>query len=1294
MEFTILGPLEARADGRVLPLGGPKQRAVLAQLLLSAGEVVPRDRLVAGTWSEPPDSAAKAVQVHVSQLRKMLGPQAPIRTHAHGYSVELGPDQLDLARFERLVEEARRALARGESGAAAAGLREALGLWRGPPLAEFAQEPFALREAARLAELRLGAQEDRVDADLALGRHGELVAELEALVAAEPLRERLRGQLMLALYRSGRQAAALETYREARRALADELGLEPGPALQRLERAILRQDGELELERPAPPPRREPEPAPPPAPAREREQPLEVRKTVTVVFCDVTGSTGLGEAHDPELMRRVLARYFDEMRVPLEHHGGTVEKFIGDAVMAVFGTPVMHEDDALRALRAAAEMRARLAVLNEELERTYGVRLEIRIGVASGEVVAGDPTRAETFVTGDAVVVAQRLQVQAEPGEILLAERTHRLARGAIEAEPLEPLALKGKAAPVVAYRLLSVDATPQPRRHASPMVGRGRERHMLQDAFGRAVQQRACHLFTVLGPAGVGKSRLVAEAVDAIGARARLLVGTCLPYGEGITFRPVAEIVTQAVGDGDVRAGVERLVDGAEAPLVAEHVAALTAREGPTASAEESFWAVRRLLESLAREKPLVVVFDDVNWGEPTFLDLVEHVAEWTRDAPILLVCMARPELHDVRPTWGGGKHNATSTFLEPLTPAETDRLVRNLLGGGALDEALLRRIRRGAGGNPLFVEELVALLLEERLLQLEDGRWRAAADLDELPVPASIQVLLASRLDLLGRDERQVLERAAVEGQRFHAGAVEWLSDQPPERVAASLQALVRKELVRHLGDDEYRFRHLLIRDAAYESLPKQVRGVLHERFAEWAESRPGDQAELDELLGHHLEQAHAYRVALGPAGPAEDALAARAAEHLAIAGRRALARNDPQVAAKLLARAAALRTGDPALLVDFGEALFAAGDFEEAERVNAAARDAAAAAGDERSEVAARLSSAMIGLLVRAEAGADEIAADVHRTLPAFEQAGDDASVARLLTRLAAAYWWRCQVRPMEEALERALEHARRAGDDRQREEIAVRLGIAAVVGPLPVGRARPRLDELFAETAAESAGRGLLLVSSGLLAAMAGDFDDARRRCAEARDVFDALDRPHAGDAITTWSSAVELLAGDAAAAERELRPALARLEELGALGNLVSVAAQLAETLEAQGRHAEALDAARASEDAASADDVHAQIAWRAARAKVLASLGRADEGERVAREAVGLAGATDSPLLAGDALLALAAALSARGEAAEARTAAERALALYEEKGNLVAARAARALTGERAAVRTTSSDR
>ena len=352
-----------------------------------------------------------------------------------------------------------------------------------------------------------------------------------------------------------------------------------------------------------------------------------------------------------------------------------------------------------------------------------------------------------------------------------------------MSAEPLEPLELKGKAKSVQAHRLLSLDSSgPDTPRLRSPMVGRGRERRLLQDAFARAVQGRTCHLFTILGPAGVGKSRLLSEGTAELGDRARVLCGTCLPYGEGITFRPVAEIVAQAFGEDDVRTGIEAVVGGADAAVVAERVTSILGRDGSGGTPEEAFWAVRRLFEELAREQPLVVVFDDINWAEPTLLDLIEHVVDWVRDSPLLVVCMARPELLDARDSWGGGKHNATSIFLEPLTADETGRLARNLLGSGDIEADLGIRIEQAAGGNPLFIEEMVALLLEDDLIRIDEGCWTASGAVRELPVPPSIQVLLAARLDLLPREERQVLERAAVEGQRFRRSAVERLSDEPP--------------------------------------------------------------------------------------------------------------------------------------------------------------------------------------------------------------------------------------------------------------------------------------------------------------------------------------------------------------------------------------------------------------------------------------------------------------------------------------------------------------------------------
>ena len=416
-----------------------------------------------------------------------------------------------------------------------------------------------------------------------------------------------------------------------------------------------------------------------------------MRKTVTVLFCDVTGSTALGERQDPERLRRVMTRYFEVAQEILERHQGKVEKFIGDAVMAVFGVPVLHEDDALRALRAASDLKAALRDLNVDLERTHGVRIEVRTGVNSGEVIAGDPTRDNSFVSGDVVVVAERLQRSAAPGEILIGEETYRLARDAINAEPLEPLTVKGKRDRVMAYRLLEVvpGAPALARRFDSPMVGRTRELALLESAFSRACREESCHLFTVLGPAGVGKSRLVAEALAAIGDRGRVLSGSCLPYGEGITFWPVLEIVKQLteIDDGDspaeARAKIEAVLAGEpDAELVAARVAQLIGLAETGVAVEEGFWGVRHLFEAIAREHPLVIVFDDLNWAEPTLLDLVEHIADWSRDASILLVAMARPDLLDARPAWGGGKHNATAIFLEPLVRARVGAARRGPAG------------------------------------------------------------------------------------------------------------------------------------------------------------------------------------------------------------------------------------------------------------------------------------------------------------------------------------------------------------------------------------------------------------------------------------------------------------------------------------------------------------------------------------------------------------------------------------------------------------------------------------
>jgi class 3 adenylate cyclase len=534
------------------------------------------------------------------------------------------------------------------------------------------------------------------------------------------------------------------------------------------------------------------------------------RKTVTVVFCDLAGSTALGESTDPEVLETRLRRYFERLEAIVEHHGGIVEKFIGDAVVAVFGIPLAHEDDALRALRAAAEMRDAMP----ELE------LQARIGVNTGEIFTSSHG---TLVTGDAVNVAARLEQAAPAGEVLVGAPTHELAGQAVQAEEIEPLALKGKSEPVRAFRLLAVGVTPD-RPHDSTFVGRTRELALVREAWERANAQLTCELVTVIGEAGVGKSRLVAEALATIDAR--VVRGRCLPYGEEITYWPVVEVVKQ----------LRALPTD---PAAAASIRSLLGESDGGTSVDEIGWAFRKLL---GEQAPLVVVLDDIQWAAETLLDLIENVAFLSARAPLLLLCMARPELIDRRPAW------PVSVRLQPLDDADVDALI-----GDRVPDALAAQIARAAGGNPLFVSEMLSM----------------AHGSGDVQVPPTLRALLAARLDQLDPPERRVIERGSIEGEIFHRGAVQALTPDAPS-VTPQLAALVRRELIRNHPaqlpeDDGFRFRHLLIRDAAYEALPKAARADLHERFGDWLKEKPSV-VELDELVGHHLEQAACYKAELG--------------------------------------------------------------------------------------------------------------------------------------------------------------------------------------------------------------------------------------------------------------------------------------------------------------------------------------------------------------------------------------------------------------------------------------------
>ena len=699
--------------------------------------------------------------------------------------------------------------------------------------------------------------------------------------------------------------------------------------------------------------------------------PREQRKVVTVLFCDVTGSTELGERLDPEALRALLSQYFERMKAIVEHHGGTVEKFIGDAVMAVFGVPVLHEDDALRAVRAAVEMRDALP----------GLGLRGRIGVTTGEVVTGTEER---LATGDAVNVAARLEQAAQPGEILIGEETFRLTRDAVEVAAIEPKALKGKAKPVAAYLLLSVRGGAGLARHAdTPMVGRERERRQLESVWERVLSERACQLFTVLGPAGVGKSRLAAEFLASLGDVA-VVHGHCLSYGDGITYWPVVEVIKQLPAlDLD--------------PFVAETTQALLGDQQRVTSSEEIAWAFRKQLEVAAAERPLVCVFDDLHWGEQTFLDLVEHVADLARDAPILLLCMARPELLDRRTGWGGGKVNSTTVLLEPLAPRETELLIASL---AQLEEGLAARILEASEGNPLFVEEIVALLQE-------------SGD-REVTIPSTIQVLLAARLDQLDPAERDVLQRGAVEGRIFHRGAVLALSAEGGG-LTAHLTALVRKELIRTEqaqlpGEDAFRFRHLLIREAAYDALPKSIRADLHERFADWLAEHGADLVELDELLGYHLEQAHRFRQELGQPG---EVLASRASARLGAAGRRALDRGDMNGASNLLERAAGLLDeGNSERLefeVELGEAWLEGGRLNEAASLLERTLGRPLPAGGGLLQARARVGLASVQAQTQGALAHDDIQRSVEPLVAVFERADDHRGAADALRLLGLLKRW---------------------------------------------------------------------------------------------------------------------------------------------------------------------------------------------------------------------------------------------------------------------------------------------
>ena len=1020
--------------------------------------------------------------------------------------------------------------------------------------------------------------------------------------------------------------------------------------------------------------------------------PQENRRVVTVVFSDLKGSTSLGERLDSEALREVLAIYFEAMSAVLVRHGGTIEKYIGDAIMAVFGLPRLHEDDALRAVRAAVEMRETLEVINERLQKDYGVRLENRTGVYTGEVVSGDITTGQRLVTGDTVNVAARLEQSAPSCEVLIGQPTYELVRDAVKVEPVEPLELKGKAERVPAYQLLHAGAGEgRVRRVDLPLVGRAEQLLELSEVLDLVRETGRPQLVTVVAPAGTGKSRLLHGFLDGRGRELTSLSGRCLPYGEGITYWPIAEAVrglAQVMQDDPAEVVSERVLAlFADIPDAGKRVASAIGLTEDAFPAEEIAWGVRRLIEALAVKGPVIMVLDDIHWAERTLLDLAQDLVE-SVEAPLLLLCGTRRDLLDEHPGWPTSGARARVIDLSPLTEDESNLVLGSLLGAGAVDPAVARWLTAAAEGNPLFLEHLLSMLVDDEAVRQVDGLWVAVKPLEELEAPSTITSLLAARLDRLGPTDRTVIERGAVMGQSFYRGGVEALSPEPVRPlVRESLDSLEMKELVRSTGDvfvglPVYRFQHVLVRDVAYEGMLKRTRAELHASLVDWFEEVAPDRLrEFEEIRGYHLEQAYLIFTELGGNEERTRDTGRRGAEHLSSAGRRALARGDMPAASNLLHRAEALLPpGDPQrprLLLEAGDALIEIGNFTLADELLRKAEEEATRGGDRILEITARLAHLRLRYTMDPEATEPIVEEEVARVVPELEALQANEGLARAWRLLTQVNFTACRWSAVEDAATRMTEYARLAGDTTLEARFLAAQAMAALYGPTPVAAAEERCRQLLARAGEDRRTHAIILCVQAHLAAMDGRFDQAREAYMKSREVLDELGwRFHA--ALTSLDSgAVEMLAGDPVAAERELRMDYETLNEMGERDYMPTTAALLAEALYEQSRFGDAESFAQISETFAASEDITSQFLWRCVRAKVAAQRGE-PAAETLVLEALELTEKTEELESQAQVFMDLAEVLELSGRSDEAVPHLREALARYHAKGNVVSAARAR----------------
>jgi len=1020
--------------------------------------------------------------------------------------------------------------------------------------------------------------------------------------------------------------------------------------------------------------------------------PTELRKTVTLLFTDLKDSTVLGETLDSEAMHEVKERYFAAMSAEIERHGGKIEKYIGDAIMAVFGLPRSHEDDALRAVRAAVGMQKILAKLNKGLKARFGCELKNRTGVNTGEVVTtDDPTRDQKMATGDAVNVTARLEAAAPVNEILIGEVTYRLVRDAVQAEPVEPLTLKGKSQPVPAYKLIAVYGEDgNVRRHEMPVVGREQELAALETAWEEVTTQRQARLVTVIGDAGVGKTRLVREIMDRLSSRgARILSGRALPYGDGITYWPLRGMVLGAAAihqDDTPEQAQEKILACVRDRDVADRLASAIGLSSTAFSMQDIAWAARRFLQTLACESPIVALFDDIHWAEPAFLDLMENLLDSVEGAPVLMLGTSRHDLLESRATWSD-RPRARRLVLQPLSDDAVAQVIHNLLGGAGLPDAFVRKVVEAAEGNPLYVEQMLSMLVDNGVVQQVDGAWVAAGTDGEISIPPTIQALLEARLDKLERGERAAAEPASVIGMEFQRLALQSLAPAAVKDVIdEKLQALSRKHFIRQSvgaeGEAKYRFDHHMVRETVYNGLLKRARATMHAEFVKWADQNNAGSdrgREFEEILGYHLEQAYRYLGELGPIDDAGAALGRDGAKRLGLAARRALGRGDNHAATSLFRRAAALLPQADAqrldLLPELAEALLGLGDFAQARTVLAEAREQADAAGNVRISASARLIATFVRVYSRDKSGPSESPLKLaDEVIPALEQQGAHNELATAWRLVGMVHAVGGSHSRASEAVQRSLQEARLAGNERLAAKAAGFLGSIALYGPTPVPQAIAQCETAIQGGLTDRQIEASLLCMLASLRAMNGELQVARSLYRRGREMLRDMGEGVGAAASVIHLATTELHGGDLALAEDELRREIDFLRKAGEEYHLSSIVTLLGQVVRDQGRDEEALRLLTNAEELSSPDDVESQALWRSVCAPILARAGAHAKAEELARSAVELLKETEGPGTRADAVSELATVLYLIGKTEEALRMNDAAIELYETKGILFSA--------------------